>query len=70
MTTIILSAVISPNVTLDVGPAALPEAAGGVALRFGLYDGPICFTLTADEARWLAEQITHQLAERVDPGVA
>ena len=38
---IVLSAVISPDVTLDVVPAVLPEAPGGIALRFELYDGPI-----------------------------
>jgi hypothetical protein len=58
---IVLSAVISPDVTLSVEPAVLPEAQGGVALRFGLYDGPICFTLTVEEARWLSEQIADQL---------
>jgi hypothetical protein len=64
---IVLSAVISPDVTLDVVPAVLPEARGGIALRFELYDGPICFTLTAEEAGWLSEQIARQLTEGADP---
>jgi hypothetical protein len=46
----------------------LPDAAGGVALRFALYDGPLAFTLTDDEARWLVTQIERQLAAREDAG--
>lgn len=65
---IVLSAVISPDVTLGVSPAALPDAAGGVALRFALYDGPLAFTLTDDEARWLVTQIERQLAAGEDAG--
>jgi len=49
-------------------PAALPDAAGGVALRFALYDGPLAFTLTDDEARWLVTQIERQLAAGEDAG--
>jgi hypothetical protein len=64
---LVLSAVISPDVTLDVVPAVLPEAPGGIALRFELYDGPICFTLTAEEAGWLSEQRARQLTEGADP---
>ena len=66
---IILSEVISPNVTLDVGSAGLPTGAGGVALRFTLTDGPIAFTLTDDEARWLRTQIEDRLGAAVDGGV-
>jgi hypothetical protein len=48
MSTIVLSDAISSDVTLDVEPAALSEAAGVVARRLGLHDRPLCFTLTAD----------------------
>ena len=44
---IILSQVISPDVTLEVNSAGLPTGAGGLALRFALPDGPLAFTLTA-----------------------
>jgi hypothetical protein len=64
---IVLFAVTSPDVTLDVVPAVLPEAPGGIALRFELYEGPICFTLTAEEPGWLSEQIARQLTEGADP---
>ena len=62
---IILSEVVSPNVTLDVGSAGLPTGKGGVALRFGLHDGPIAFTLTDHEARWLLTQIEGRLTTAV-----
>lgn len=35
--------------TVDIGPSALPEAAGGVAIEYGLLDGPVIFTLTDQE---------------------
>jgi hypothetical protein len=59
--TIALSAVLSPGVTLDVRAAALPQAAGGIGLCFKLFDGPLTFTLTAQEAHELLEQIRQQL---------
>ena len=46
---------------------ALPEATGGVTLRFGLYDGPLTFTLTPDEAHELLQQIRYQLAAGATP---
>jgi hypothetical protein len=68
--TIILSAHISPDLTLEVRSAGLPGTAGGIALRFTLHDGPISFTLTNDEARRLIIQIQRQLATDADaPGV-
>jgi len=48
--TIVLSVMGSLGVTVDVRPAALPEAAGGVGVTYGLYDGPLTFTLTREEA--------------------
>ena len=59
---IVLSQVISPNVTLEVKSAGLPSGAGGVALRFALHDGPIAFTLTDQEARELCRLIDRRLA--------
>jgi hypothetical protein len=52
--TIILTTIGSRGVTVDVGPAALPEAAGGVAIEYGLHAGPLIFTLTQHEAAQLA----------------
>ena len=66
---IVLSEVISPNVTLHVTSAGLPTGAGGVALRFTLNDGPIAFTLTDDEAHWLLMQIERQLVAGGDARV-
>ena len=63
---IVLSEVISPKVTLQVTSAGLPEGAGGVALRFTLNDGPVAFTLTDGEARWLLMQIEGQLPAGAD----
>jgi hypothetical protein len=48
--------------TVDVTSAGLPGASPGIALRFELYDGPIAFTLTDDEAGWLLAQIETRLA--------
>lgn len=48
--TITLTTTGSRDVTIDIEPAALPEAAGGIAIHCGLYDGPLIFTLTAEEA--------------------
>ena len=59
---IVLSEVISPNVTLEVKSAGLSSGAGGVALRFALHDGPIAFTLTDQEARELCRLIDRRLA--------
>ena len=59
---VVLSAVISPNVTLEVTGAGLPSGAGGVALRFTLHDGPLAFTLTDQQARELCRLIDRRLA--------
>lgn len=58
----------SRGVTVDVGPSALYEAPDGIAITYRLYDGPLTFTITADEAEQLAAAITNQLAaNRADP---
>ncbi len=60
--TINLTTIGSRNVTVDIGPSALSESGpGGVAVEFGLFDGPLIFTLTAQEARQLVAAITAQL---------
>ncbi len=43
-------------------PSALPEATGGVAIEYGLHDGPLIFTLAEQEARELHELLAEQLA--------
>ncbi len=59
--TITLTTIGSRNVTIDIEPAALPEAAGGIGIHCGLYDRPLIFTLTAEEASQLAAAIADQL---------
>lgn len=53
---------IGSRIRVDVEPAALEEATGGVQLRLHLHDGPLALTLTPGEARWL----TAALAGTVD----
>ncbi len=60
--TIVLSTIGSRGVAVDIGPAALPEAAGGVAIEYGLHDGPLVFTLTDQEAHQLQAMLAEQLA--------
>jgi hypothetical protein len=59
--TIVLSTIGSRGVTIDIGPAAVAEAAGGIALACGLHDGPLIFTLSAEEAHQLYTAIGSQL---------
>jgi hypothetical protein len=64
----ILTILGSRGVTVGVGPSALCEAPDGVAITYGLYDGPLTFTITAQEAGQLAAAITTQLAtNRANP---
>ncbi len=58
--TVTLSTIGSRGVTIDVAPAALPEAGpGGVAIELALHDGPLVLTLTADEAQQLVDALEH-----------
>jgi hypothetical protein len=52
--TITLSILGSRGVTVDVSPSALIEAADGIAITYGLYDGPLTFTISAEEDEQLA----------------
>jgi hypothetical protein len=61
--TITLSTIGSRNVTVTVGPSGLIEAWNGVSLGLTLHDGPLVLTLTRQEARALATEITEQLAQ-------
>jgi hypothetical protein len=61
--TIALTTIGSRGVALTVGPSALREAPDGVAVELTPYDGPLVLTLTRDEARAIAADITAQLAE-------
>lgn len=61
MMTIVLSITGSRGVTVDVGPSALWEATGGVAIKYGIHDGPLIFTLTRQEATQLQAKIAEQL---------
>lgn len=62
MTTITLTVLGSRGITVDVGPSCFEEAPDGVAISYALCDGPLTFTITADEAQQLATAITDQLA--------
>ncbi len=64
--TMILSICGSRGVTVAVGPSALWEAPGGVAVTYGLYDGPVTFTLTEQEARQLHAMLAEQLASAAE----
>ena len=52
----------SRGITVDVSPSALYEAPDGIAITYGLHDGPLTFTITAQEASQLAAAISDQLA--------
>jgi hypothetical protein len=68
MSTITLSILGSRGVTVDIGPSALYEAPDGIAISYRLYDGPLTFTITAEEAEQIAAAITEQLAaNRANP---
>ncbi|PZS11755.1 MAG: hypothetical protein DLM64_06170 [Solirubrobacterales bacterium] len=64
--TMILSICGSRGVTVDVGPSALSEAPGGLAVTYGLYDGPLTFMLTEQEARQLDAMLAEQLASAAE----
>ncbi len=67
MSSIVLSVIGSRGVTVEVRPAALPEARGGVGVTYGLYDGPLTFTLTREEATQLHGMLGAQLAAETKP---
>lgn len=68
MSSIALSIIGSRGVTVDIGPSALYEAPDGVAITYGLHDGPLTFTITAQEAEQIAAEIVEQLAvNRANP---
>lgn len=64
--TMILSICGSRGVTVDVGPSAWWEAPGGLAVTYGLYDGPLTFMLTEQEARQLDAMLAEQLASAAE----
>jgi hypothetical protein len=59
--TITLSTIGSANITIDIGPSPFEEAPCGILISYGLYDGPLTFTLTVREARALIAEIIEQL---------
>ncbi len=60
--TVTLTTIGSRNVTIDVGPAALPDAGpGGIAVEVGLYDRPLVLTLTRGEAIQLRSELDRAL---------
>jgi len=68
MSALRLTTIGSRDVTVEVGPAALPEAGpGGVAIELGLYERPLVLTLTRREAERLLDLIERQLWTSVDP---
>ncbi len=67
MSSIVLSVIGSRGVTVEVRPAALPEAAGGVGVTYGLYDGPLTFTLTREEATQFHRMLGAQLTAKTQP---
>jgi hypothetical protein len=70
---IVLSTIGSRGVTVEVGPAAVPEAPGGIVVTYGLREGPLTVTLTEPEARelhvMLAEQLGREERQRQGRGV-
>jgi hypothetical protein len=58
--TITLSTIGSANIIIDIGPSPFEEAPGGIVISYGLYDGPITFTLTVREAGALIADIIEQ----------
>jgi hypothetical protein len=69
MSSMVLSVIGSRGVTVEIGPSALWEAPGGVAVTYGLYDGPLTFTLSRGEATQLHELRGEQLTSDVEPDV-
>jgi hypothetical protein len=62
MSTITLTVLGSREVTVNVEPSALREAGpDGVAITYGLYDGPLTVTLTRQEATRLHAMLAAQL---------
>jgi hypothetical protein len=59
--TITLSTIGSANITIDIGPSPFEEAPGGIVISYTLYDGPITFALTVQQARALIAEIIEQL---------
>jgi hypothetical protein len=65
---LILTDLGSRGITVEVGPSALYEAPDGVAITYGLYDGPADRHVHPPEAEQLAAAITTQLAaNRAEP---
>ncbi len=62
----ILSICGSRGLTVDVGPSALWEAPGGLAVTYGLCDGPLTFMLTEQEVRQLDAMLAEQLASAAE----
>jgi hypothetical protein len=52
---------IGSRIIVSVGPAALPEADGGIAIRYELFDGPLLVTFTREEAQRLVAAIDEEL---------
>jgi hypothetical protein len=48
---------------VEVEPATLAEAEGGVALRLHLHDGPLLVTFTPEDARWLTGALAETVGE-------
>lgn len=57
---------IGSQIRVDVGPSALREADGGVAIRYGLFDGPLIVTFTRAEAEQLVAAIQQELDAGAD----
>lgn len=59
-----LSALMSRSM---LSPRSYPKRQAGSRCGLSSMTGPSCFTLTAEEAGWLSEQIARQLTEGADP---
>jgi hypothetical protein len=56
--TVILTTLSSQGVTVDVDPSPLSEAGpGAVTVTFGLRDGPLAVTFTAQEVRQFMSEL-------------
>jgi hypothetical protein len=64
--TIHLTTTDSQGISIDVKPAGVPEAAGGITISLQFHDGPLAVTLTAAETDQLIRDIERAQIRDVD----
>jgi len=61
--TVTLTTLSSRDVTVDVDPSPLAESGpGGITVTFGLQDGPLAVTFTANEVREFMSELVAVVA--------